>query len=85
MDLYFLSRYSNKTEYSVQNSDMTDKIKFAILLRFRPDFGPFRNREQEEPQAERCSNQIWIRAAIHDRNTIVLKIIFHSLHVVWKF
>jgi len=37
---------------------MTDEIKFAILLRFRPDFGPSRcNREQEEPQAERCSNR----------------------------
>lgn len=60
---------------------MTDKIKFAILLRFRPDFGPSRNREQEEPQAERCSNQIRVRfTAIHDHN-IVFKIIRHSFHI----
>lgn len=79
IDFCFLSRYSNKTECFVQNSDMTDKIKFAILL--RPDFGPSRNREQEEPQAERCSNQIRKRTAIHDYN-IILKIIYHSFHVV---
>jgi len=48
----------------MQNSDMMDKIKFAILLRFRPDFGPFRNRKQEEPQTERCSNQIRMRTVI---------------------
>jgi len=45
---------------------MTDEIKFAILLRFRPDFGPSRNREQEEPQAERCSN----RSAAITRNIV---------------